>query len=354
MEEADSEFKPFSSASSSTHQIKQSSGLIHSPYGSFDPILHPIPLGPENIVDLHALDRTRFALVQSSTADLTSLQQNLQDKGMMVIETIPDDTFIIKIPIQFNSAKTLLELSSMDGVRWAGELPIAWRVSSQIASIAGRNAITVDLDITPAPDLTNMEVKELQADLESVSESVGARDICDAHLCQPKSVNAIWIPILAMDGRILHIHQASKLTIHNSVASDIAGINQALVNSANTLNGSGEVIAISDTGLDADHGDFDGRVRAVYNQFGPDNSALDSNSGHGTHVAVTLLGVGSGGVSALGMVPAATFHFYQLEVDSSGILARWGSLYDMFSHAWQNSARIQTNSWGNELSLIHI
>ena len=71
MEEADSEFKPFSSASSSTHQIKQSSGLIHSPYGSFDPILHPIPLGPENIVDLHALDRTRFALVPVSYTHLT-------------------------------------------------------------------------------------------------------------------------------------------------------------------------------------------------------------------------------------------------------------------------------------------
>ena len=200
-------------------------------------------------------------------------------------------------------------------------MPIAWRVSSQVASIAGRDAITVDLDITPAPDLTDIQLKQLQSDLESVSESVPARDICDANLCQPKSVNAIWIPILAMDGRILHIDQASKLTIHNSVASDIAGINQALVDSANTLNGSGEVIAISDTGLDADHGDFDGRVRAVYNQFGPDNSALDSNSGHGTHVAATLLGDGSGDVSALGMVPAATFHFYQLEVDSSGILA---------------------------------
>ena len=170
MEEADSIFKPFSSASSSTHQIKQSSGFIHSPYGSFDPIQHPIPLGPENIVDLHALDRTRFALVQSNSADLTSLHQNLQDKGMVVIETIPDDTLIIKIPIQFNSAKTLLELSSMDGVRWAGELPIAWRVSSQVASIAGRDTITVDLDITPAPDLTDIQLKQLQSDLESVSE----------------------------------------------------------------------------------------------------------------------------------------------------------------------------------------
>ena len=236
----------------------------------------------------------------------------------------------------------------MDEVRWAGEMPISWRVSPQIASIAGRSSITVDLDITPAPDLTASEIKELQSDLESVSETPFGRNVCDFHLCQPKSVNAIWIPVLAMDGRILHINEASRLTIHNSVASDIAGINQALIDSANSLNGSGEVIAISDTGLDADHGDFDGRVRAVYNQFGPDNSASDSNSGHGTHVAATLLGDGSGDISALGMVPAATFHFYQLEVDSSGILARWGSLYDMFSHAWQNSARIQTNSWGNE------
>ena len=91
MEETEPKFQPFSSASSSTHQIKQSSGFIHSPYGSFDPIQHPIPLGPENIVDLHAIDRTRFALVQSNSADLTSLHQNLQNKGMVVIETIPDD-----------------------------------------------------------------------------------------------------------------------------------------------------------------------------------------------------------------------------------------------------------------------
>ena len=75
---------------------------------------------------------------------------------------------------------------------------------------------------------------------------------------------------------------------------------------------------------------------------------MDRNSGHGTHVTATLLGDGSGDSATMGMVPAATFHFYQLEADSSGLLARWGSLYDMFSHSWQNSARIQTNSWGNE------
>ena len=158
--ESEIKFQPFSSASHSIHQLKTTSGLIFSPYGSFDPILQPIPLGPENIVDFQALDRTRFALVQSESADLTTLQQNLQERGLIVIESIPDDTIIIRIPIQYNSAITLHELGSMEGVRWAGELPIAWRVSPEVASIAGREAITVDLDISPAPDLSIQELKQ--------------------------------------------------------------------------------------------------------------------------------------------------------------------------------------------------
>ena len=113
--ESEIKFQPFSSASHSIHQLKTTSGLIFSPYGSFDPILQPIPLSPENIVDFQALDRTRFALVQSESADLTTLQQNLQERGLIVIESIPDDTIIIRIPIQYNSAITLHELGSMEG-----------------------------------------------------------------------------------------------------------------------------------------------------------------------------------------------------------------------------------------------
>lgn len=341
-------FLAFPDVSESTHELRSQSGLIHSPFGSFDPLYQPMPLGPENLYDPAALERTRFAIIQSSSTDLTQLHSTLIETGLTIVETIPDDTFLVRIPAGLDPAQTIHDISQSDTVRWAGELPISWRVSPEIAAIAGRSAITVDLDLTPAPDLTAVELESLRQDLMSISGEVGPRSICDAHLCQPLAVNAIWIPILAMDGRVLHIHEASRLTIHNSVASEIAGISQALVDSGNTLNGSGEVLAISDTGLDADHGDFDGRVRGIYHQFGPDNSALDRNSGHGTHVAATLLGDGSGDISALGMIPAATFHIYQLEVDSSGILARWGSLYDMFTHSWQNSARIQTNSWGNE------
>tara|TARA_Y100001934_G_scaffold42633_1_gene51350 strand:+ start:234 stop:4232 length:3999 start_codon:yes stop_codon:yes gene_type:complete len=129
----------------------------------------------------------------------------------------------------------------------------------------------------------------------------------------------------------------------------ISGVDFARDISGANLTGLGEVIGISDTGLDADHGDFDGRLRSpIFNLFGPDNSGADSNSGHGTHVTSTLLGDGSGDSNSTGIVPEATFHFYQLEVDSSGILARWGSLYEMFEHSLSNDAYIHTNSWGSE------
>ena len=331
----------------SSYPLRDSSGIIHSPYGSFDPLHQPIPIGPESLYDPMALERTGFLLIQSNSANLNPILSLVSEMGLSFVDYIPDDAIIVQIPSHINTQTILNSLESSEDIRWFGELPIAWRVSSEIAKFAGR-AATVDLDIIPVEGLSDTELGDLASDLYLISDKVPIDRICDSHLCQPRSVNAIWIPILAMDGRILHIQEASRITIHNSNAAGISGVTQAFIDSANTLNGSGEVIAISDTGIDSDHGDFDGRIRAIYNQFGPDNSAADMNSGHGTHVAATILGDGTGDSTTLGMVPAATFHFYQLEVDSSGILARWGSLYDMFEHAWDNSARIQTNSWGNE------
>lgn len=337
-----------SNAFQSSYELRQTTGLIYSPYGSFDPLSEPMPLGPETLYDSKALTRTGYAVVQAASADMTTVASILEDIGISIADHLPDDAFVIRIPANRDTASILKILNDRDEIRWAGEMPIAWRVAPNVALLAGRLSLNVDLDLIPAADLSDSELSDLEADLESISTQTGPRGICDAHLCQPRGVSAFWIPVLAMDGRILYISEASRITILNSNASAIAGITQAFVDSNNTLNGSGEVIAISDTGLDADHGDFDGRVRGIYNQFGPDNSAADRNSGHGTHVTATLLGDGTGDSGAMGMIPAASFHFYQLEVDSSGILARWGSLYDMFTHAWQNSARIQSNSWGNE------
>ena len=331
----------------SDYGLRQSTGIIHSPYGPFDPLIDPIPLGPENLYDPLALERTGMAIVQSSSADLTEMLAVLHELELPVIDMLPDDSTIVRVDAIHNPSiiSTLVDEKS---IRWAGALPIAWRVSPELSFFAGRGGVQVDIDITPTPDLELRDITALSLDLQSISGDSSDRPICDQYLCQTRLIDSYWIPILAMDGRILRADIASIYAIQNTNASLIGGIHDARLTSGLSLNGSGEVLAISDTGLDEDHGDFGNRIRAIYDQFGPDNSHADSNSGHGTHVSATLLGDGSGDIEAEGMVPAATFHFYQLEADSNGLLARWGSLYEMFSHSWQNNARIQTNSWGNQ------
>ena len=57
----------------SSYILRESSGQIHSPYGSFDPLIQPMPLGPENLYDSKALERTGFVIVQSNSPDLSKI-----------------------------------------------------------------------------------------------------------------------------------------------------------------------------------------------------------------------------------------------------------------------------------------
>ena len=329
------------------YPLRESSGYIHSPLGSFDPRDGYVPLGPENFIDFESFSKTGMAIVQSKSPDMTLLTNRLQGEyGISILDYIPDDSVIIRIDGE-NKIQKISEISKFNEVRWVGELPIAWKISKSLISYYFENTNPIDINLIPAKDLSLEELTELNRDMSFLSSSSRAK-ICDSYLCQIKDLQPTLLPLLAMDGRILKIETASILSPSNNNARLISGIDDALFLSDNTLNGTGEVLAISDTGLDSDHGDFEGRLRnPVYNDFGPDNSGADAHSGHGTHVTATLLGDGSGDSKATGMIPESTFIFYQLEVDNSGTFARWDSLYSMFSHAWQRDVKIQTNSWGS-------
>ncbi len=332
----------------STYQLTESTGLIHSPYGSFDPATHPVPLGPWAEVGLESPTRAGIYILQSSSSDLVALTEQLYSLEIPIIDLIPDEALVVSLP-EIRRDEALRQMQHLPGVRWSGDFPTLWTISPELLPLLGFDDIEVDLDVIPSSNLMPHEIADLSTELAALSRPSDTPPNCDTYLCQLRSVSPSIITTLAIDSRIIKIEPGPTLAIHNSNASLIAGLAAALTTSDDLLTGDGEVIGISDTGLDADHGDFEGRLRnPIYNQFGPDNSGADANSGHGTHVTATLLGDGSGDSIATGMVPEATFHFYQLEVDSSGLLARWGSLYEMFLHSWQNDAKIQTNSWGSD------
>jgi len=332
----------------SIYEIQESSGLVHSPYGIFDPIVDDIPLGPWGEIGLSNPFDKRLHIVQSINSDLNSLEEQLNSMEIQIIDQIPDDALVISINEEgMEEYKNII--SQLPQVRWIENMPSMWKVSPSLIQLINSKNIVIDLDIIPSPAISISEHESLSVEMSALDGFNHLESRCDRHICQIKSSDNSYVKTLASDYRVLKIELGQIISIQNSNASLISGIDHIRGIFSGNLTGFGEIIGISDTGLDADHGDFDGRLRSpIYNLFGPDNSGADTNSGHGTHVAATLLGDGSGDANMTGMVPESTFHFYQLEVDSSGLLARWGSLYEMFEHSLLNDAKIHTNSWGSE------
>ena len=110
------------------------------------------------------------------------------------------------------------------------------------------------------------------------------------------------------------------------------------------LNGSGHSVTVADSGIDRDHGDFDGRIQHVESVIWGDTSTEDEHSGHGTHVACTVLGNGSRGGYA-GVAPQATLRFQAMEDDSSGNFGGV-SMDTLVRKGYEGNSYIHTNSWG--------
>ena len=110
------------------------------------------------------------------------------------------------------------------------------------------------------------------------------------------------------------------------------------------LNGSGHSVTVADSGIDQDHGDFSGRIQHVESVIWGDSSTEDQHSGHGTHVACTVLGNGSRGGYA-GVAPQATLRFQAMEDDSDGEFGGV-SMDTLVRKAYEGNSYIHSNSWG--------
>jgi serine protease AprX len=158
-----------------------------------------------------------------------------------------------------------------------------------------------------------------------------------------------------------------------------------------TLKGTGQIVAIADSGLDsgdplAMHADIQGRVVDVVSwptattwapfvhEPGSDDGPVDENSGHGTHVTGSVLGAGTSAVQAgadpvpMGAAPEAKVFLQAIEQRVSwktadefgpegppfqpwppapvGLRGIPPDLNALFQQAYLAGARIHTNSWG--------
>ena len=162
-------------------------------------------------------------------------------------------------------------------------------------------------------------------------------------------------------------------------ATQMAGINTAW----NALDGTGIVVAVADTGLDNGinntnmHPDFRDHIQGIHSYgISPDtqpfvntpynDGASDLDSGHGTHVAGSVLGDGTQSSGAIkGMAPEAQLYMQAIEVytdwttsaentygvtDGYELTGIPDDLSTLFDDAAFNNTNIHTNSWGSSVA----
>ena len=171
---------------------------------------------------------------------------------------------------------------------------------------------------------------------------------CGSDRCiHPDGLDPMDLERLMSDPSVLWVQPLHDLVLHDASAGTAIGRDALLTGVPGTLDGSGETIAVMDTGIDRDHPDFSGRILGVDTSFGLDSSPADSNSGHGTHVTGVIAGNGSGNASTAGLLPAAFIRSYALEYDATGTFGRFGSIYDMLNSADSVGSRVMVNAWGS-------
>jgi len=292
--------------------------------------------------------------------------------------------------------KTLASLMDLPCVRWVGHLPPNDRIEASLLSRAGRkkediySALPRTRVLPGAYVVEFFAAKEMNASIPAIKKLgfvILSKDENSQVLIisDPKSGagTAKRIKSLSKIHGVQFIRERILKRTSNDVAARIMGTKQSMATNLFGLSGLGETIGICDTGIDnADpqniHPDFAGRIAGIKsfpittdlspyitNPNGNDGAA-DLDSGHGTHVAGSVLGDGSASESLpdvsgaiRGLSHKAKLYFQAVEQEmkwqNPAYYEQYGrymltglpnDLTDLFSDAYQNKVRIHSNSWG--------
>ena len=332
--------------------LNPSTGIIHLESGSFDPLLEPIPVNSNSLNLLDDNLYSGYAIIQLKSTNGVHLEQIASEYDFTVLSHLSQESWIVRL------SEHNRDLSQFEDeeIRWVGPLVPDIRISNSLTD--SRIEAGSVIDLVPSPDLSEDGLNFVVLDLLSL----GAESAwCGYTQCQmivgdiSRQQASRLKYNLATDFRLLFSNFGNSYKVHNAAAAGYIGINSVINNASFSLNGSGETIAITDTGLDRDHPDLDQtRIAGVFTNFGLDPSFADSNSGHGTHVAISVLGDGSGDSSSTGIAPEANLVMYALEHDPTGVFGRQGSIYDLLADAEQRTARISVNAWELMVDSVNI
>ncbi|WP_196214029.1 PGF-pre-PGF domain-containing protein [Methanolobus vulcani] len=299
------------------------------------------------------LDRSsNYYIVQFSGLVKEEWKYNVSSKGAELYDYVPNNAFIVKMN---SSIKNQVQL--LDFVKWVGEYKSSYKYDPEITTgNTDTEFLFIEKEETQRYYVSLFSEDEYTLTVESL-EAFGIEVLGGYRKTISVQASKDQIDDIATITGISWIEEYIQPTIHNNVAAEI--ITTDVVHDAYGLKGTNQTVAVADTGIDIGvnnesmHADLRGRIVAIFDIAG-DNEKADLYSGHGTHVSGSVLGNGSksGGLYA-GMAPEAELVFqalgyYNTITGSEGLKLPYGGLEELFQQAYDEGARIHTNSWGSD------
>lgn len=282
-----------------------------------------------------------LVIIDGETGLWDARMEIMEINGIEIRSTIPPSGYLVQ-----GTDKQLNELKNIESIHSIHDVPAGLLVHPSLYDAPEDQSLVVEITGWKNSDLER-QLNVLGDNLEQVTDSwlsdswspdlgtfwgeIGTNDISE--IIQHSSVSYIApVPVL----KLMNNEARGHMGIDTVESFFITG-----------LNGSGQKIAVGDSGLDDDHGDFTGRIAGLDSVTPGDSSTADTSDGHGTHVACTVLGSGmrSGGTYQ-GIAPEADLYFQAMEDDDTGALYSIG-INSMLNEAYNAGARLHTNSWGS-------
>ena len=302
---------------------------------------------PNIVSSQYPVDEDGYYIVQFKGYTKYEWKQALGASGAVLYDYVPNNAFIARMNSSVRS-----QVEALDSVQWVGLYQPGYRISPALSAVIDSQGIATE-NIT----VLLFDARDNERVLSEIT-GFGGEIVNNSGNRIRVSIAGAKIPDISQINGVSWIEKYVPPVLMNDVAANITGAYP--VRNTHGLTGAGQIVAVADTGLDTGnpatiHPDVRGRIEAIHawwSAYG-DNGAGDNN-GHGTHVTGSIVGNGSqsNGTYA-GIAPEARLVFQAMQYDGPGPLLDTGGLYfpvnlsSLFQEAYNDGAKIHSNSWGS-------
>lgn len=306
---------------------------------------------------------TSYHIVQFPHVITNHDRQSLVEAGAQIVSYLPDDAYIVKM-----DSSTLDKMQNRNDVQVVIPYIGDFKVSGQFGVIDHMNANVMEkISIRTFSEEATKEVAEKIQSLGDLKYAKGQFVGIVAPLSAIEVIKNLdgieWIePYPELKFQNFEISGDAIEATSRKTKNDLDGFESGtkVMNFdaawARGYTGRGQLVGFSDTGLDSGnvgsiHRDFQGQVQKGY-AYGLLSFSWNDPMGHGTHVAGSVAGNGSAsnGINKGGA--------YEAKLIAGGM---WSQLLNnmippqditkMFLDAYNDGARLHTNSWGSAQNL---